>query len=274
MRHETLSKRDLVRITDGAEARANHDYVVARRHIDPHYAGDIIDVLGGSAIYSGPDEPLNYAVGLGLGTPITSEGLDQLESFYHSRQMAVSVEVATLADPKLLEALGERRYTVSSFGHHFVEQLDPHDYRPPGEITTVLAESLADRRLWASLVAQGFSEETDIAEREIRFALAFLEMPGTYGFIAALHGTPAAAGAVAFDRDHHAHLFSTSTLKKFRRQGLQRALLETRLAFASANGARFATIATDPGSPSERNVERAGFQLGFARATLKKAPPQ
>ena len=67
-----------------------------------------------------------------------------------------------------------------------------------------------------------------------------------------------------------AALFTTSTRSSFRKRGLQTALLDWRLRFAKENGARIATIETDPGSDSQRNAERFGFRLAYVTVELVK----
>jgi hypothetical protein len=54
---------------------------------------------------------------------------------------------------------------------------------------------------------------------------------------------------------------------EFRRRGVQASLLATRLASAAA-GRDFAVVTTGPGSKSQQNVQRLGFQLLYARAIL------
>jgi hypothetical protein len=46
---------------------------------------------------------------------------------------------------------------------------------------------------------------------------------------------------------------------------------EARLAEARAAGCDLAVVTTRPGSPSQRNVQRAGFHLLYARAVLRAA---
>ena len=53
---------------------------------------------------------------------------------------------------------------------------------------------------------------------------------------------------------------------RFRRQGVQTALLSTRLADAAAAGCDIAVVTTAPGSKSQQNVHRQGFQLLYTRA--------
>jgi hypothetical protein len=50
------------------------------------------------------------------------------------------------------------------------------------------------------------------------------------------------------------------------------ALLSARLADAAASGCDVAVITTQPGSKSQQNAQRQGFDLLYARAVLVKQP--
>jgi hypothetical protein len=55
---------------------------------------------------------------------------------------------------------------------------------------------------------------------------------------------------------------------------VQTALLAARLADAAAAGCDVAVVTTQPGSRSQQNVQRRGFDLLYVRAVLVKAPSQ
>ena len=63
-----------------------------------------------------------------------------------------------------------------------------------------------------------------------------------------------------------------ATAPAHRRRGVQTALLSARLADAAAAGCDVAVITTQPGSKSQQNAQRRGFDLLYARATLVKHP--
>ncbi len=60
------------------------------------------------------------------------------------------------------------------------------------------------------------------------------------------------------------------TLPAFRGRGMQKALLARRLADAQAAGCDLAVVTTAPGSRSQDNVMRRGFELLYTRAVLVK----
>ena len=58
-----------------------------------------------------------------------------------------------------------------------------------------------------------------------------------------------------------------------RRRGVQTALLSARLADAAAAGCDIAVITTQPGSKSQQNAQRRGFDLLYTRAILVRFQP-
>jgi hypothetical protein len=65
-----------------------------------------------------------------------------------------------------------------------------------------------------------------------------------------------------------ATLFADSTIAEFRRAGLHRELIAARLNDAAAQGCDLATSSTLPGSGSQRNYERLGFQVAYTKLTM------
>ena len=61
-----------------------------------------------------------------------------------------------------------------------------------------------------------------------------------------------------------------ATAPAHRRRGIQTALLSARLADAAAAGCDVAVITTQPGSKSQQNAQRRGFDLLYTRAVLVK----
>lgn len=66
-----------------------------------------------------------------------------------------------------------------------------------------------------------------------------------------------------------------ATVPTYRRRGVQAALLATGLAAAAEAGRDIAGVTTSPGSTSQKNLQRSGFQLQYTRAVMvKEAGPR
>jgi N-acetylglutamate synthase-like GNAT family acetyltransferase len=81
-----------------------------------------------------------------------------------------------------------------------------------------------------------------------------------------------AGGASLYLHEKTALLCGAATLPASRRRGVQSALLQTRLGRAREFGCDLAVVTTQPGSKSQENVQRAGFELIYSRAILIKEP--
>ncbi len=70
-------------------------------------------------------------------------------------------------------------------------------------------------------------------------------------------------------RDGLAFFFGDSTLTRFRSRGLHRALIETRMNRAVAAGCDLVVATTLPGTISQRNYERCGFQVLYMKMNMQ-----
>src|SRR6185437_6511863 len=85
---------------------------------------------------------------------------------------------------------------------------------------------------------------------------------------AALRDGVLAGGATMRLAGGIAQLTGAATAPAHRRRGIQTALLAARLADATAAGCDIAVIVTQPGSKSQQNAQRQGFDLLYTRAVL------
>ncbi|MDD3825478.1 MAG: GNAT family N-acetyltransferase [Anaerolineae bacterium] len=259
--------RDLARRLETAYAWRSVRYARTIDHLWREQKVAVEAVGGGYAVYAGPAFPVNRASGLGLNGPAGEDDLARIEEFYRSRCAAPRIDLCPVADESLLVLLRERGYTVEGFMSVLWRPLPltPDEFAPvPGVSVTRAGREEAE--LWLRTVGEGF--EGKEAPPETRSILA----PNFYGdraepFLAWIDGQPAGGGAFV-SHEGVAELCSASTRPAFRRRGVQLALLRARLEEAARAGNDVAMAHTAPGSPSQRNVERAGFRLAYTRALL------
>jgi GNAT superfamily N-acetyltransferase len=87
---------------------------------------------------------------------------------------------------------------------------------------------------------------------------------------AALRDGVLAGGAGLRLADGIAQFAGAGTAPAHRRRGIQTALLAARLADATAAGCDVGVIVTQPGSTSQQNAQRRGFDLLYTRAVVVK----
>lgn len=236
---------------------------------------ELLPVAGGLAAYTGPGSPLNKVAGLGFGRAPTDEELDALEAMGRRRGVPVQVELASLGDPALGRALTARGYRL--VGHENVSGRALDDTLPaPPEHVAITSGDEVDLEAWIDAVVTGFatpdgqgvaSHEAfprDVLEGVVRDMMSGADMV-RYG--AHLDGAWAGGGNLSLQAGV-AQLVGAATLPAHRRRGVQTALLRRRLLDARDAGCELAVVTTQPGSRSQENLHRAGFELLYARAIL------
>ncbi len=237
-------------------------------------------ISGGFAALVRPGAGTNKIAGVGFGPPLDLDALAAIEATWWRRGEPVRFELSALADPALLHALGARGYRLHGFEHVLARRLGPADAAPLAPGVTVERVTAATSETWLEIGLDGFTVPDGAAPGSDpipRDALATIfrdfagvdELPR---YLARVDGAPAgvASGRLA---DGVLQLCGATTAPPFRRRGVQRALLTTRLADAVAAGCDLAVVTTDPGSQSQANVMKLGFALLYARAVLLREPP-
>jgi hypothetical protein len=225
----------------------------------------VIEVAGGCAIFAGIESPLTQAVGIGLSGPVPPSELDAMEAFFHSRGAQVKLDLCPLADPGLLPELGARGYHPTEFSNVLVKRLAGAQV----VLTARARRAVADEAdLWSHTVGCGFFDQAQLTTDEMDVGRAIFAMPGAYCYLAISDSGEPAGGAAAAFRDGLATLYADATIAAFRRQSFHRELIAARLNEALAQGCDLATASTLPGSISQRNYERAGFEVVYTRVTL------
>jgi GNAT superfamily N-acetyltransferase len=231
-----------------------------------HPEAATLDVAGGCAVFVGADSPLSHAVGIGLNGPVTGLEIDRLEAFYHSRGGKVSLEICPLAEAGMVATLGDRGYRVTEFNNVLVKRLTGAAI----VLTPRVRRALPDETdIWSHTVGRGFFEEHELTTEEMDVGRAICAMPGALCYLAVTEGGELAGGAAAAVYSGLATLFADSTIARHRRGGLHRELIAARVNEALAQGCDLATASTLPGSGSQRNYERMGFEVVYTRITLE-----
>jgi ribosomal protein S18 acetylase RimI-like enzyme len=240
----------------------------------PEPGARVLEVAGGVAAFARPGSPMNKVIGLGFDGPLLEADADAILDLFRTGGEAARAEVSTLVDPAVFAAFAGRGFRLQAFEHVLGLRVDPETAAPPN-IGIARADDDAAEAVWGRVAVEGFAvpDGTGATEEELpRAALEqvmadFTRAPGLERYVALLDGRPAGAASCRFDRGI-AQLCGATTLAPFRRRGVQRALLAARLADAARRGCDLAVVTTAPGSQSQANVQRQGFELLYARAVL------
>ena len=241
--------------------------------------GFVIPVTGGVATFAEPDSPYNKIAGLGFGGLPDAAALDEIEKAFAGRGAAAQAEVASLADPALIDLLTGRGYRLAGFENVLGRDLSAgiHAAVVPGvEVRRSRPDELDE---WVELVTdaavhadtEGVPMEEfprDVLERAERDSAT---IDGMRRYLALHDGEPAGGGSLRIDGGI-AQMAGAGTVPAHRRNGVQTALLAARLSDAAAEGCDVAVVTTQPGSRSQHNVQRRGFDVLYTRAVLVKQP--
>lgn len=261
----------LSQIIEGVEARSAASFYRLAGPDISEKLGISVETIGGAvalAARKSRHRYFNRVVGLGLFEPASPRILDRVHSFYVERGISkYSIPLSPYARPTSLQKRLLRRgffvadgdAKLSRAGEAVVKQAGPFKIRPIG------AEH-ADE--WLDVFAAIF---TDFRSRTNWFRARFGQSGWTH-HAAFDRGRIVAIGALYVERGA-GHLLEGATLKPYRRRGLQRRMIEERIADGFGRGARWFTSETAPPTPraplvSFRNLGRAGFDLAYLRPSM------
>lgn len=265
---------ELARRVEVAEARTGLRCVEILPRRWPDCGATFEQIAGGYALYSGANSPLTQGVAMALDGPTSEADFDRLESFYHERKEPVRSEMCPLADPWFVAQFGSRGYRVTEFSNVMARPLAGEESAaiandPAANRITMQRLSADGAQLWGATVADGFAEHPPSVPEIVELMKTFALIPSVECYLARVDGEVAGGGAVSFC-DDVAVLFAASTLPAFRGRGVQTALLRKRLERAVEAGSTLAVCVAPPGSTSQRNIARHGFQTLYTRVKFER----
>ncbi|WP_225724699.1 MULTISPECIES: GNAT family N-acetyltransferase [unclassified Nocardia] len=235
-----------------------------------------VELGSGLAVWVGPGSPLDKVVGAGMGGDFDDGALDAAERAFAEQETPVQFEVSTLADPALVQQLTRRGYVLTGFENVLGRRLTPGPAARVSNGIAIETVAPADFDTWIDVVATAFATPDTQGvvshEEHDRSAIAdaitdMSSASGYSGSLARIGGVPVGGASLRLS-DGIAQFCGAATLPEFRCRGVQGALLDARLATAAAAGCDLAVVTTLPGSKSQQNVQKLGFQLLYARAIL------
>ena len=264
-----FSDKKLATRLETVEALNQVEYAFAHNRLGAEPEAAHVKIGSGYAVYAGADSPLTQAFALGMEGQVGDDEIDELEAFFKKQSVPVNIEVCNMSDMSLTQKLIERGYTISEYTNVLVRPLDEKDVfnQKSGILIREVSEDEIDAI--ARIVTEGFVEGGLVPDSLIQVFKVFFRQSNCACFAAFNRGEPAGGGAV-FIKDGVAELGGASTLPAHRNLGIQTDLLRKRLDFAVSKGCDLAMVTTLPGSTSQRNVQRQGFQIAYARTKFTR----
>ncbi|MBC7899795.1 MAG: GNAT family N-acetyltransferase [Saprospiraceae bacterium] len=268
-----FSDKELSQKLERTEARSNADFVETRARLSPESGAEWIEVAGACAMFDGIESPLTQTFGLGLFDEINDAEINRLEEFFKKHDAPVFHEVSPMADPPLIELLNRRGYQPVELTSVMFRTLAEENlpFRPNLQITTRVIEN-NEVDIWAKTAADGWSTEMPgMGDFMFAFCRIGAQCANAFPYIAELDGKPISTGALLI-YDDIALLAGASTIPEGRKQGAQSALLASRLRHAAENGCKIAMMCAAPGSQSQKNAQKNGFQIAYTRIKWQLKP--
>lgn len=229
--------------------------------------GSTLDVGTGSAFFSGDTSFFSQVIGWGFDTDDVKflAEIEAIEDFYRQlKHRQVDIELSPLVGNFIFSQLSKRGYLVSELNNISILDLTCFTSNAVLNQEGYIVQPISAHHLqeWASCVASGFEYEE---AREYFYLYA--KTKGITPFGAYINNKLVAGGTIAI-HDGVCDLGITSTLPSYRGRGLQKALLDKRIEYAIKSGANLASVTTEPGSISDLNIQKMGFQIAYTRIKL------
>lgn len=275
-----FASTELATRIERADARLMHDSAQAASRRRPDSGALATPLAGGYATFTAKGSPLNKVAGLGFAGPLDPAELEAVERAYAERGVPVQVELSSLAEPGIAELLTRRGYALVNFENVLGCRVPSEPPPAPARGIVVSQSPEPELAAWLDVVIAGFAspdlqgvpshESVDREEHE-QVAGDMAAVEGFLRYLARRDGA-VAGGASMRLFEGIAQLCGAATLPEHRRRGVQSALLRARLEAARRAGCDVAVVTTQPGSKSQENVQKQGFELLYTRAILVRQP--
>jgi GNAT superfamily N-acetyltransferase len=204
----------------------------------------------------------------------TSEPPDavrRLVAFFNARRVPASVRIVpdgfTAEQADVLSAFGLRHT-----GFHTILWAPlPLGPAAPAAIDIRPVTTLAEMDTHIDIQLGVYGVPPDIIERLRPLRRTWLGSTGRRFYLAYVDGCPAAEAALYW-RDDLAYLESAGTLPAYRRRGLQRALIDRRIADATAIGCQIIIGGADFENNSRTNQMACGLSVAYTTAMWRQRP--
>jgi GNAT superfamily N-acetyltransferase len=223
---------------------------------------------GAFVVFDGANSPCTQTFGLGIFEELSHATLDKIESFFLDRGAPVLHEVSPFAGVSALEMLCARAYRPVELSNVLCQPVAQPAAIDQSSVTVHVAGP-EEAELWSQIGARGWTHDhPELADILLELGAVIAARDQTVCFLAEVDGKPGAAGVLSI-HEGVALFGGSATAPEFRRRGLQTALLQERMRYAFHHQCDLAMMVAQPGSDSQRNAERRGFQVSYTRTKWK-----
>ena len=250
-----------------AEAENHRLFVEACRELYPNEVVSVEENDSGLMAFTGVDSPLSQSMALGFKGPVDAHCVKKIEAFYRQFDCPANIEVANVADASLTEQLVAHDFKVTEYSHVLVQELREAFTSPVIDGVVVRCMEKGEEETVARVLSEGFIGAPD--SPHLPLFNGFVRQKNASVHVAVIQETIVAAAGL-FMHGNIALIGVATTLPAYRGRGLQKALITARLNWAIAQGCNRAMVVTEPATISQKNVQKMGFSIAYARAKFTK----
>lgn len=224
---------------------------------------ETLRVAGGVAAFCGAGDVLTQTLGVGL-EPMTSEDWRQLDRLYRGRTEVFEYKLSPLAHPETRQLVAKAAVDVPEFETILVHSLNSIldvesewaiDRLRPDEVGAYVRRSM--HWFFGDSPPPGFEKTIG----------ASISAGGRTTYVVRDGGEIVAGAGLSIGNDF-GWLNGGAVDPRYRGRGIHRALIAHRLSKCREQGLSAAAQGALPGSISQVNAQRQGFQIAFSRPTL------
>jgi len=256
---------DLIKNFEFANAKKHADFVIKGKEINPKVNWKFEPIDNGFMTFAGEKSPLSQTVGIGFKPDNWEKLIDKIEDFYFTEKCDVNIDLNISVEKELINTLLKRGYKDIGQTNILMKQFDGAF----NEITSNIKDSgNYDTDILAETITRGFTNgKTDTEMYEV--FKVYKQMPGMKCYHYEKNNKIAGCGFVKIF-SNIAALCGASTLKEYRRQGIQTQLMKARVNYALEKGCNIFAVVTIEESLSEKNYIKNGFKIVSQRKKFCK----
>ena len=221
-----------------------------------------------------PGSWANFAAGLGLKGPVSEGAFDTLIAFYDAHQRPCRVQVTPYQHPSLEKGLEARGFRIVDREVVMVHPLTSLPSQPPPEgleIRPLEPSDVRDIEAFCDAQGRAFYPEDGLPSGMRPISVRVATHSRSKLWLLTHEGELVGSGGLE-GFEGGCVLFGGGVTPEARRMGIHSAFIAHRVAAAKAMGFGYATIASIPGGPTERNARRAGFSPSYTEQTWERTP--
>lgn len=183
-----------------------------------------------------------------------------------------SIEVCSWAPPELIADLAVRRFEPARFVDLLVTNNLIASHTGINPAVAIRPVDEASRDDWRRAFVDGFATTREEHRLNDELAGVLVQMPDVVHLLADVDGNVAGCGSL-YREGPVGWVGGGATLPRSRRQGIQAALLDARIAIARDLGCDLVAGTAVSGSGSSRNMQRHGFTLAATILVMTREAP-